>query len=262
MAFRLAVMARGYILAAGSTRACLSCGSTGAKLTKEHVFPRWLYRALDPPSTMAYRVGGEIVSRWKAADLCVGGICIQCNNGWMHDLECAFRAVMLPAITGRAGNEDPPLLLDRAVQQVVATWTAKTWLLLELALRHVRSAAVEARPLLAYLYEHGCPTDELQVFLSVAPAPPTFAEFATIGLPHDESPPRAALSLLAIGHIALYLYAPLSIAGVRQGGPLILGGNLPLALPQVWPYQVPEVRWPTAVVPSRSGVNTAFGFNI
>lgn len=248
-------------MAVGSTRPCLFCGSVGVKLTKEHVYPRWLYRALKPPGigdTVTGSWKGHEVRQMKGVDIRYGGVCSGCNNGWMHDLEHAFRSVMLPALTGEAALPGHALRLDKGVQQVVAAWGVKTWLLLELALEHMRHAAVRSDTVLTYLYRHHRPPDEVQVFLGVAPAPwESFSEFSTIGIPRSPKP-VAALSLLTIGKLAFYFFVPEILAGSRSANPLQLGGDMTAALSQIWPYQVAEIRWPPAAVLSREAIKGVF----
>jgi hypothetical protein len=241
---------------------CLFCGVVNAKLTKEHVFPKWLDRALRPPyadDTVTAGWKGSTVRQMKGVDIRFGGICSSCNSGWMHDLESEFRSVMLPALTGEAVLRGQALKLDRGAQRVIATWGVKTWFLLELATEYIRKSAVRSDTVLPFLYRHHCPPEEVQVFLGVAPAPwLTFSEFSTVGLPRGSEAPVAALALLTIGKLAFYFYVPSILGGQRQALAMELGGDMASALTQIWPHQDAEVGWPPAAVLSRELIDTVF----
>src|SRR6266511_2152327 len=98
-------------------RSCLFCGSR-KKLTKEHVYPAWLYRALNIGGPITFMYGDETVRITPRLDTTLREVCGACNNGWLHDLEHTFRSVMLNALQGHSGE---PTVLNPGAQQDVAS---------------------------------------------------------------------------------------------------------------------------------------------
>jgi hypothetical protein len=115
------------------SRSCVFCGAS-SNLTKEHVYPKWLRRALgtDVPVWIVRNRGGvdEVIRPATPFDVTLREVCRDCNNGWLHELEATFRAVMLPALQDKTS---PVTVLDSESQQVVAAWALKTWLLADLS---------------------------------------------------------------------------------------------------------------------------------
>jgi hypothetical protein len=250
-----------HSLASQTTRTCIFCGDSGT-LTTEHVLPRWLFKALVPPTADArtYSVWKDRrVQAMKGFDLRYRGVCAACNHGWMHDLELAFRSVMLPALTGTAILPGQELTLDQPAQVVAATWGLKTWMLLELALKHVRNGAVESVDVMRYLYERRQPPEQIEVFISVKdPDWRDPAQLMTVGIPRPPADPVGAMALFTIGFLAFYFYVPAIVDGTAQAAPLKVRGDVSLALTQIWPVQVSEVRWPPSRMLSREAVEGIF----
>src|SRR4051812_20705575 len=109
-------------------RLCMFCGQN--KRSREHVWPRWLSKAL--PSgvptdfqsmsydrannligTRPFQVRHDIEEKVRVP-------CEQCNNGWMSVLENEVKPVLTPMMR----NE--PVNLDRHDMDVLATWAVKT----------------------------------------------------------------------------------------------------------------------------------------
>jgi hypothetical protein len=117
-----------------NSRGCPFCGAT-ERLTKEDAWPRWLNRALPPPSgpgtaydisldgTGIVRSSRRTVIGYNTAR--VGGFCATCNNGWMSQLEQAAAPLLLPMICGQS------TVLDRTARSVVANWVTKTALVFD-----------------------------------------------------------------------------------------------------------------------------------
>lgn len=245
----------------GARRTCIFCGGSGT-LTNEHVLPRWLFKELVPPTAddKTYSVWKDRrVQEMKGFDLRYRGVCATCNHGWMHDLEAAFRSVMLSAVTGKAIHPGEELTLDQPAQVVVATWGLKTWLLLELALKHVRNGAVESRDLMRYMCERRQPPEQIQVFISLKESDwGDPARLMTVGIPRPPDDPIAVMALFAIGFLAFYFYVPAIIDGTAQAAPLEVRGDLSQALSQIWPLQASTIRWPPLRWLSREAVEGIF----
>jgi hypothetical protein len=103
------------------------CGATGRKITKEHIWPRWLRKFIElgegPPirhSRSRITPEGETVhhDEWSAIpiDWQVKGPCKPCNEGWMEELETVARPILVPML------EDKTVVLDALDQQTLARW--------------------------------------------------------------------------------------------------------------------------------------------
>lgn len=102
-----------------AARACVFCGQVGS-LTKEHVYPRWIWRTFreGAPQPQGYVPGeplawteelglgaGGVPEHWymprderpfiNATSRMVKVVCSSCNNGWMSALEADVRALLL-----------------------------------------------------------------------------------------------------------------------------------------------------------------------
>jgi hypothetical protein len=128
---------------------CIFCG--GARLTKEHVFPRWLVTTLTAdvvgPNVTSERTrrsaaGSTSTQRWAAVDVAsytVRVVCATCNNGWMSDIETRAQAVLSPMVAGER------TILSPAAQMDVAAWTALKGYIVEWALGDVIVASPAVR---------------------------------------------------------------------------------------------------------------------
>jgi len=98
------------------------CGST-SKLTGEHVFSDWLNRVpLVPPGQEWHmhitRDGGRapIVRTSPVLDQTICRYCLDCNTGWMSDIEGEAHHVVTPLILGQRASLSP------TDQLMLATW--------------------------------------------------------------------------------------------------------------------------------------------
>jgi hypothetical protein len=111
-------------------RRCLFCDAVG--VTAEHVWPRWLARALplglseqlvstrsagpdfSPVDRRTILLGGELRLTVKAA-------CRACNNGWMAALEAGVQPVLTDLMSGRHRG-----VISAEKQRLLARWAVKT----------------------------------------------------------------------------------------------------------------------------------------
>jgi hypothetical protein len=66
-------------------------------------------------------------------------LCHDCNTGWMQDLESRSQGLLTPMILGRAHT------LDSEQQIIVATWTAKTAMVIESSYGDEGNFSIEER---------------------------------------------------------------------------------------------------------------------
>ncbi len=252
---------------AGSPKACLFCGRTGQKLTREHVYPRWLAKSLNITGGITFSKDDGLLRSVTELDVQVREVCSDCNNGWLHDLERAFRAVMHWPLNGFG-----PLAMPKSVQLVVALWATKQWLLIERSLAYLRGGETPmyAGPeVFGWLREKSEPPSTFQVWIGAmdresvrAAATISFVGTHLVGV---EEPPVGIAGVFTIGCVLFLVYAPYEgvppTAGFYRLG---IGKRLGDHLVQIWPHQSEEVRWPPPGILQRSDLDLLWpsGFRI
>ncbi len=225
--------------------ACAFCGSSG-RLTREHVFGRWLSRiGLD--ATPVARGAGRLNRALR--EMGVGGpfeqtvreVCGNCNNGWMSGLEVIAQRVLAPMIVGGAGA------VAEADAAAVAAWIQKTALTAMLVLSRTDRAAGSGLPPSEYralwaLRDEVAPLPTSRFWIGrytgarrVASAWVTPLAVTVEGLPVPDRPQGYAMTVL-VGQLVLH--------GVRFTTPsLAVDVTTRQCLPQLWPVAGPT-SWP------------------
>jgi hypothetical protein len=110
-----------------SMKKCIFCGrgGQGVRITKEHVLPNWLRTSSQGQvqgGPLELRSGGSVVDRREGVLFSVRPriACLDCNTGWMQQLEERARPLLLPMLDGL------PRPLNEAEQSIVAAWCVKT----------------------------------------------------------------------------------------------------------------------------------------
>lgn len=120
-------------------RACVFCGCSDCKISKEHAWPKWTRKLVGPPGSsrvQGSRRHGQPVGtvNYTVVDdmgVRVNRVCrVTCNSGWMHELEAAVEPILTPLILGHDAS------LDMSQQIVVARWVIKTAMVLEFTSEH------------------------------------------------------------------------------------------------------------------------------
>lgn len=102
-----------------------------ADRTREHVWPQWLQDSLncrDDVRALVHRsISGGVSSRrvQNTASMVLGGVCAECNNGWMSELETRT----VPVI-GRMLSEERRPTLTGEDATTLALWSFKTAIVL------------------------------------------------------------------------------------------------------------------------------------
>jgi hypothetical protein len=224
-------------------RSCLFCGSR-KKLTKEHVYPAWLYRALNIGGPITLMYGNEALRTTPRLNTTLREVCATCNNGWLHDLEHTFRSVMLGAIQGHIRE---PTVLNPGAQQVVATWAIKTWLLLERASLHVRGMAIESPGTLLAMRRDNAPSDTSRVSVgAVRITDGTLSWLSSSRLRRaGEDYEFGVVGVFTIGAVVF------NVSGAVEPPPGGRAGFAPLrsdSWVSIWPRHVEEVSWPPSSI--------------
>ncbi len=107
-----------------SSKTCLFCGR-GGKMSKEHLWPRWVQAAIAPDqrgrkirNALYDGPPGEPFKAWEAPvfETTVKGVCVECNGGWMSKIEASAKPFALPLVLGRS------IALASEAQRKLALW--------------------------------------------------------------------------------------------------------------------------------------------
>ena len=217
------------------------------KLTLEHAYPRWLGRLLgiSGASPVIYSTSSKRnIRQAPEIDLAIREVCADCNNGWLHDLERAFRAVMSGPILGLPLTVPMPV----EVQLVVATWAVKTWLLLEQVWGAMRGGTgASPMKMLQYMRENNEPPPGTVVWIGAIEIGSRRLRAAIGSMPvqSPSKPPFGVLGVFTIGSVLFNVYVPAFFGDAPIPKTMY---NLGLAanpyLIQIWPHEVEEVGWP------------------
>ena len=126
-------------------KTCAFCGQnlTGKSKSIEHVWGKWLQKSLDLEKSPFEGVHSGIpwglntisTRTQSTSSVVLGGICTNCNNGWMSELE-----VKVAPIFERIwkSNDEKYITLDSQSCEILAQWTFKTSLVINLASNYRR----------------------------------------------------------------------------------------------------------------------------
>jgi hypothetical protein len=247
--------------AAPGMTACVFCGTTSGKLTREHVIPKWARRsfAIKGPVTVHAREEGlserRRVGAMQALNITLDdAICEECNSVWLSRLERAVKPLLAPmAVSAR------PATISPASQKLMAIWTVKTVLLLELAFRQMYPASrpVEgyqaSQPELAWLRTMSEPPPRSLVWLGCwdcQQAIPVRYAPSSAPLPTaDGSRIDGHFATFTLGYVAFQVFTvDYEAAGQHQASPWNDHAPVSLAqaLPRIWP-SLPaqtDISWP------------------
>jgi hypothetical protein len=223
---------------AGTKRSCLFCGSQ-EKLTKEHVFPKWLRRALSA-ERIGFAFGPPGTAPLDFLSVTLREVCAACNHGWLHDLEHAFRALMLPAIEGRSDS----LTLSTESQTVIAVWAVKTWFLVQRGLAHFRGGAWEG-DVPRVLRSENEPPDRTQVWIArTEPRDDHLITISSHNVIDEAGEEFGGMGYLVLGGLVVVVFATMNVRDGRWQG---IRPD-PAAFHQIWPHETEEVLWPPSVI--------------
>jgi hypothetical protein len=227
-------------------RSCLFCGSR-SDLTREHVYPKWLYRALKVGGPMTLMLGEEVIRTAPGLDSTLREVCGACNHGWLHDLEHAFRSVMENALLGHIRE---PTVLNTGAQQVVATWAIKTWLLAKRAFGGIRGKTFESPDTLQRLRRENAPSQSSRVWIgAVRVMDSTFSWLSSLACRDaDDDYEFGVVGVFTIGAVVFHVYGAFEPPPGRQARLLHVGADMRDSLVPIWPSQVEEVRWPPITI--------------
>ena len=227
------------------TRTCVFCGST--PLTREHAYPDWI-AALFTSEQVTYertiqdrRDEHAMRSSWQQRpfEVKVRAVCEDCNSGWMSDLEQEAAPLLTPMIRGQDGE------LDSLAATVVATWAAKTMLILRLLASRPQEldVAADAYP---WVFEQRMPPPQERIWIGYYDGsgqwPTTFNYYGMfVAAPgaDEEGGSNAHGCSFSVGHLVFGLFGH-SLAAQTETRPRVAGSKLRL----LWPNYGDSVPFP------------------
>lgn len=228
---------------------CIFCEEDG-KASAEHVIPKWVGTVLLKLAPTGVNPGGRLMTHrftpaegnetpareWESdgPSLTTSAVCIQCNNGWLSELEGVGSPLVRPLILGE------PTDLTTRQQSIIGFWSYKTVLLLQMI------RAKKDRPIPAQrfheLYALGRPPADVRVWLGTPSGRHAMHETSTeIRLATKQTAVPGFFTALALGRL-LILCAGRLRPGIEQ---IRIGQDAnPRITTEIWPASVRATRWP------------------
>jgi hypothetical protein len=206
------------------SRSCVFCGNPAN--SREHVWPQWVSRHFAAPFKLV-DLSRDIPPRsMDTLDAQVRRVCQGCNGGWMSQLEAQAKPLLEPMFDGN------PVTLEPDVQAVLAAWTVKTLMMLDLW-----GAYPEAfSPAHHQQLRSGTPPSDAAVLLAFVDTP-TWHPFYWYGVEGEESAELHRLTMNVgrfVGQVRL----------LRAGAAVQYGSVAKRLTVQVWPLGTDPVDWP------------------
>ncbi|HEX5929329.1 MAG TPA: hypothetical protein VFY48_08045 [Solirubrobacterales bacterium] len=240
-------------------RACVFCQATDQKISKEHVFPKWLRKVIEGGEEGLAKHGRIIKARdgetlwediWEDIPINyqVAAPCRPCNEGWMEAIEAETRPILTPLIQHQDAELGP---LEK---ETLARWATLRVMMAQYLDPAERPKAIpkeryhrfyEARelPPKAQIWmarrngEGAWPLDSSRKELFIGMERPPF--------------PNAYISAFAVGHVAFVYWGH----EVEDGATVRIGdGMKPFLLP-IWP-DINLTSWPPRGLLGARGLDT------
>jgi len=234
-------------------RTCIFCGTRG-KLSKEHLWPKWLQDVFEFPEPTSPHVRfmreegqGFEGDRWDMPgfEQRVTATCKLCNERWMSDLEKASKPLLLPLVGGQSR-----VWVDPAAQATLATWGVKTAMMAQFVYPKKRAIRDADH---VWLYRNRSVPPDYRVWIGMrlqegGEWPAFFRHSAlTVAPPGREleemDNPNAHRSTIGVGHCVLHV-----IGHYVEDGPVLdIEGTYQSAFARIWPT-AEGIEWPPRVV--------------
>jgi hypothetical protein len=240
-------------------RACVFCKATDRKISKEHVFPKWLRTVIEGGTGEPIERARIVKSRdgtilrhdpWKDIPLNwqVAAPCTTCNEGWMEDIEDETRPILTPLIQHEDAELQP---LDKE--------TLARWATLRVLMGQYGDAADRPKVIPPERYHRFYEARELPAKAQIWMARrngegswPTDFQRKELFIGLEKPPtPNAYITAFAVGHVAFVFWGH----EVQEGATVHLGeGMRPFLLP-IWP-DIGLGSWPPPGLLGPRGLTT------
>jgi hypothetical protein len=242
-------------------RQCIFCESADNKISKEHVWPKWLRSVVEggegemhERSRIHTTADGETVSHltWNEApiDWEVSGPCEPCNRGWMEEIEKEAAPILTPLIQHQEGIDLGPV-----EKETLARWATLRVLVGQHG--HPRDRRRAIPPDRYHRFYESREMPNCQAWMArrngEGPWPTDYHHrelfIHLVGRP-DPTTPNAYLTSFAVGHVAFVFWG----SSFKQGPTVDVGENLRTYLLPLWP-DIDPILWPPAGLLGPTGLN-------
>jgi hypothetical protein len=240
-------------------RACVFCKATDRKISKEHVFPKWLRKVIEGGEEGLTTHGRVIKTRdgetlWENSwedipiNYQVNAPCRPCNEGWMERIEDETRPLLTPLIQHQDAELGP---LEK---ETLARWAT---LRVMMALYLDPSDRPKVIPPERYhrLYEVGELPPKAQIWMARRKGEgpwPLDGSRKELFIGAVRPPyPNAYISAFAVGHVAFIYWGH----EVEDGATVRIGDGMKPYLLPIWPDINPS-PWPPRGLLGAEGLNT------
>lgn len=248
---------------------CVFCGTHGrdtpeGQLTREHAYPQWIRRALNPQGDVEWQIGGAVQPDRRLFEVEIAALCRGCNVDWLGR---TFETRVSRWLGSSVLDLKRGIVLDQSQREVVGAWAVKTALLLELALAELRGPGLVPARHFEWLRKNDTPLPGTAIWIfavnlgsSVGPtwtmlawtraatvAVPRSKRILIPGQPPTEDLPGGYFATFTFGHFGFQVLGwDLDEQDLpRRHMALRPPAHLKHALKLVWPAPPrPPLRWP------------------
>ena len=239
---------------------CVFCPRPG-RLTKQHVWPRWLMKKNQPHVTSHTQISAG--SRYDEPDFIhrsskrrqghsgtrtARKVCRACNNGWIERLEEKIRDPLTKIMAGET------IVLNTKLRRDFAAWFTLVTMMAEFM-----DPATMAIPRTdhQFMYENGRPPREWKMWIArYAGNRPDLWPMRQIGLQLLDSPdvlietPKCdtKVATFVLGQLCVHTFRS-TVLGNRVGTDYVITD-----MPRIWPLTRANIHWPCTKVLSDRGV--------
>jgi hypothetical protein len=244
--------------ASNQRSACVFCKATDRKISKEHVWPKWLRKIVEgghggpiehsrihetrDRKTVLNESWPDIPFNWQ-----VKGPCEPCNTSWMEGIESETRPVLTPLL------EHENRTLDPSDQEILARWATIR------VMAQLGHPAERRRAIREGRYHRFCEAKELpprsQIWLAQrngeGPWPANYAHKELFIATPESAGPNAYVSAFSVGHVAFVYWGH----EVEDGATVHLGEGMKRFLIPIWPANT-AINWPPLGLLGATGLET------
>lgn len=228
-------------------QACIFCKATDRKISKEHVFPKWLRKVveggergpIEHSRSHTKRDGEKVLHEtWKDIPFNsqVKGPCEPCNNSWMEGIESETRPILTPLLENKSRTLDP------CDQEVLARWATIRVLMAQLGHPPGKPLAILPERYQRFYEVHELPP-KAQIWIAQRNGegswPVTCLTKELFIATPESAGPNAYITAFAVGHVAFVYWGH----EVEDGATAHLGVGMKPYLSPIWP-DINPVRWP------------------
>jgi hypothetical protein len=252
----------------GERKICIFCARRDAKISAEHIWPVWSHGLFGELPDSYHRVtthltGGRNVgeaTKWeragKAFTRTIRVACVDCNSGWMSNLENRVKPFLGPMMKGQwiALNADARSVVAKWIAMKVISFDSSDYIgpVKDIPRKHVydqpiRSAMMERGevPLNFYIWLASGGGPKWRCYLWQHSIPVSVAPQNLI-LPQPYKPkkptkPNLQLTTFGIGDVVAHIIAATE-PGILETLPL----RYPSGLSRLWPLASEDLVWPAA----------------